>query len=688
MKKIERPKIEGRRATLREKVGALIAGKPLNLPGEFNYHREDFADVQQMARLEDPLALARRMARIFKSDHDKLDKMSNRDELYNEMDYDAIVGGARQRYEDALHAADMTIDVDPRFADFCEKMTKAGKPLMTDTVARSVDSETRGFVLSEFTVKEMDRGDYQGFDTINEIRRLEGDAYRLEEDEYSRPSGLELWVADPSQFPTAEKTGKQRFLGTGGFLPQQQVVIRPGDPDWDRFLFWSFPERGNRVAGLARYGVVFPWYFFAIHLRQWMMTLAERTGTPILIAEFAGDGDALGEKYRITNEDMFDILEKVQTNFRGLVPAGYKVSALATGAEGLAALLQMLFTTCWQMIDLGINGEIVSGGSQAQGGTLGANQTIVNTTFGGHVAAGHRRIAGRLSSMLEFLIKTNWGATVDVEINFEPLDPVAKAAKVDNMLKGLEAGLIDKHEPWTRDLVGAPVMDEELLSETSNAKDDAERFGILSGAGAPATSGGAAAGGGGAGGGGTDEVLEIIDRVQDGDIGDELAATLLAPKLGISIDEARVAVAAEKVHRSPEPEPVAAPAPAPAPEPQPVQPIAPSLAASDVEPHDDQGLKIASWRMRGSMDALRPYIRKDYDTTRLPPVSSSLLSVVGAVVQDSGERKRRATRLREVIGDGLSAALDGVESDADALSKFSELAEYFCEPSTLREFLR
>lgn len=739
--------------TTSQKVRSLLTGKETYPRGEESLYSQDWvrpyvapADKVPDLNLSDPLAFARRMDRFFKADHEKLDSLDNIDELWHEMGQDSLISASLGHIDDAMTAAPMTIQVDEKYRSFCEYVTREAAALTSDTRQRALDSYARGFVLGELRLERMERGPFKGLHTIAEIRRLERDSYELIEDQFSRPSQLQIDVS-PQRRDALEgtKRGRRQGWASPTYKASRSIVLTPDDPEWQRYLFLTWPARSNRLAGVAALGAAWPWYYFASHLRQWMMTLGERLGNPILVAEFKGiETPRPGAGYAQTREEVFATLEAIQTNFRGLLPEGYTLSSVSDGAEGKAQLLTTLFDTSVRMIQLAIERQVVAGGLEAQGGTLGANQTVFSGTFGGLIAAQNRRQAGILAQLLEMLILVNFGEQTDVDITYAFIDPAQEDRERATVSEAIGLGIVKPFEPWLRTLFKAPPLDEELLLKTREEAQRRTDFGLDSGEAAPqATS--------------TEEVSKIIESYLTGTFSIRLGSHLLADAMGVPTDEAALILEEEAARRT---------APSLPTEPEPETAVEPTLATQAMKraaaiglelagTHGDLAVseramtvarilvggkpvtmgmreRIAAWHdlndsvnIEGDLDnpsvkwieyllhggdTARPWsnpdefmaesvmiscarMRKailglsekvkspDYDATRPPPCRRGIERAVGRLYRNPADTLRISSEIREGVKVQLETGLPSCDSEDTRLALLEGIADHYSDPT-------
>ena len=462
----------------------------------------------------DPFALSRRFNRRAETDHEKLDKLDSLDDLYNEMDRDAVIGASVQRLESNVDSELRFVgdaDVKPDVQEAIEAWWAPDTRLRKSAIRGVNDAWNRGFRLLEMTWANDDAGR----DMVDLLRAIDRDAFRLWEDGYGRPIGLELDVIHdiPEQEP-----GKIQM----GSSPFDRVEITTADTEWDRYLFLTSPETSSRVAGDAgAYARAWPHWHLGIMANQWLRSGGERLGMPPAIATFAAS-ELNPQGFSSTKDEVLEQLEEIQTHFRGVLPDGWQVAWADTGAVGMGQFFEMLLGHSRKMIELSITLETVSGGAEAQG-TLGANVALLATTFGGLVRSQQVRTAGLIDRLNRRMVDANWGeGTAMPRAEWANPDPAKDAEMHNRVQQGITLGVIDVHEPWLREQFGAPPVDDDLIDVTGETKAKIEDAGLGVTPEAGIVAGQNAT---------PEAILDMLDRVEEGSLKESAARTLLSSAL-------------------------------------------------------------------------------------------------------------------------------------------------------------
>jgi len=515
---------QGRPATWREKLGAWIGGRPLHLPGMY---AEDVKRGEEAeAKGEDPLAKLRLMNRIFLTDHEKLDRVEDLDDLWDEVQRYAVTRAAVQQVLTAILGGELRFergqhDEADAHLRFAEDVWRPSGQLRRNVASYAVDSYCRGFRLGEKVWRQIHGGEFDGLHMIDRVRGMSRSVYRLMEDTYGRPVGLELDVrAGPEPEP---RPGFQPLFGS----QWRKLWVVRGEADWERFLFMTSPEDHPNVAGEGAFVSAWPHVYFAKHVEQWMRSGAEKLGTVPVIAQYRPNippSDGPGA-FPHTKDQVFGFLQEIQTHFRGVLPANWEVTFADTKAQGMAAFFETMLSHSRRQIELSIVLQTVSGGGEATGGTLGANVAILSGTFGGLVRTLQRRTAALIDELTEEMLLRNFGedaARNAPTSEFENPDPEADRLKHERLVQGINLGLVDRWEPHLRERFDAPDLTPELIEQTAELRAKAEAAGlgqeqVSADAPLPLPTPPRA-----------DEVLSVIERVEDGDLRPRAALSLLS----------------------------------------------------------------------------------------------------------------------------------------------------------------
>lgn len=347
-----------------------------------------------------------------------------------------------------------TDEVDVEIADFVKDNIDNLPGTFEDNLLNILTGLEYGFSITEEVWYQIEKGEWAGMIGLKDLKTREPFQYAFDSDEFGnlKPDGIVfqgIWL--PSSPPTTTSTWAQQQVNNQVYSGQRYPT--------NKFIIYSYNKEFSNWFGKSDLRAAYRSWWSKEVLIRFMNIYMERFGMPTHVATFP-KGTKKEDK-----EDLKSVLDKVQAKYSIVIPEDIKINLLqsASGGEvGYRTAIEMHNRFIARSIlvpDLMGFTEATGGGSYALGKKHFDIFLWILKKLGKDI---EESIVGE--QLIKRLVDLNYPNVEQYpKFKFEDITEEGTQTKAMIVAAGVQSGFIDPTEPWIRNYLALPKVDENAV---------------------------------------------------------------------------------------------------------------------------------------------------------------------------------------------------------------------------------